>query len=739
MQSLKKYFTEGLIQVAILLSLVGIRVDVNPHYPPLREIILGQSSALTQTQFHNFRGSLDGHGLHPKSVELDNLLPTPRLLHWVRSLDYLHVPTAQLEAWLVHREPENSATMMPIQAGALDGDDVSIGLEDSAGLTMRMGAEDTAELGYGPVANESLQSGSSLSRIDNEDVKEEDEFSLWQQEPNHHVHQEQLSQGHREHLSLFNEDDEDELLMDRWRNQNPFDNQLGSILGGDVQFAGLGEDATFSFEECLQVLDANLPLEDQQHVVDAGADLPQYGGSLLSPLLSEHEPLLDLEQWQDVLAIMEPEDMDVSDPSDNSYINVDGSVRSIETGSAENPVHQNISLDQNTLPTSRQTFSFGGSHEDSCPPNQNQTRLVLNNSSNMDLNLNDSDIIDFLLSPPLVSPAYNNLDLHVSPMEDQGLSSLFDPLLEEAMFNQISLLDLSQEEGPGQLQDSQMEEQEETDSDSGLSLHFSPASPSGSESSCSSSSSSCSLSSTESAPEEGAVGYAHLKEEVTDDEEGAVGGCSPEQNKMISTNFPQAGHFHVGHDHTYIQPPCTSQRQVTKQRADEPLGHHIQDKVSTRDERRARAMKIPFSTDRIINLPVEEFNLLLAKHRLSEAQLALIRDIRRRGKNKMAAQNCRRRKLDMLLGLERGVDGLRRHRARLLREKSEILRSVREMKQRLNDLYQEVYSRLREEQGTLCSNSDATLQQGNLSHQSLSTDYGSESGRKSNKRRNDDE
>ena len=49
MLSLKKYLTEGLLQFTILLSLIGVRVDVDTYLtsqlPPLREIILGPSSA----------------------------------------------------------------------------------------------------------------------------------------------------------------------------------------------------------------------------------------------------------------------------------------------------------------------------------------------------------------------------------------------------------------------------------------------------------------------------------------------------------------------------------------------------------------------------------------------------------------------------------------------------------------------------------------------------------------------
>lgn len=55
----------------------------------------------------------------------------------------------------------------------------------------------------------------------------------------------------------------------------------------------------------------------------------------------------------------------------------------------------------------------------------------------------------------------------------------------------------------------------------------------------------------------------------------------------------------------------------------------------TRDERRARSLNIPIAVEDIINLPMDEFNERLSKYDLSENQLSLIRDIRRRGKNKV--------------------------------------------------------------------------------------------------------
>ena len=57
-----------------------------------------------------------------------------------------------------------------------------------------------------------------------------------------------------------------------------------------------------------------------------------------------------------------------------------------------------------------------------------------------------------------------------------------------------------------------------------------------------------------------------------------------------------------------------------------------------RDELRCKELDIPFSVDMITNYPVEEFNSLLRMHRLSDEQLTVIKDIRRRGKNKVMSR-----------------------------------------------------------------------------------------------------
>lgn len=64
-------------------------------------------------------------------------------------------------------------------------------------------------------------------------------------------------------------------------------------------------------------------------------------------------------------------------------------------------------------------------------------------------------------------------------------------------------------------------------------------------------------------------------------------------------------------------------------------GRRSDEEPLTRDEKRARSLSIPIPVQDIINLPMDEFNERLSKYDLSESQLSLIRDIRRRGKNKV--------------------------------------------------------------------------------------------------------
>lgn len=93
----------------------------------------------------------------------------------------------------------------------------------------------------------------------------------------------------------------------------------------------------------------------------------------------------------------------------------------------------------------------------------------------------------------------------------------------------------------------------------------------------------------------------------------------------------------------------------------------------------------------IINLPMDEFNERLSKFELSETQLSLIRDIRRRGKNKVAAQNCRKRKLDQINTLADEVRNMRTRRERLESDGIAVTTEHARIKAKFNALYKHIF------------------------------------------------
>ena len=183
------------------------------------------------------------------------------------------------------------------------------------------------------------------------------------------------------------------------------------------------------------------------------------------------------------------------------------------------------------------------------------------------------------------------------------------------------------------------------------------------------------------------------------------------------SDFAPANMRHVKHNHTYPLQPGQQTREARKKKNDKcglrtARGKHGIRITSSRDEKKAKMLKIPISTDDIIHSPVEEFNELLQKYKLSEQQLQLIRDIRRRGKNKLAAQNCRKRKLEVITTLEEEVIAMRHEKQRLLRERETVEKQRDEFKNKLSTMYNEVFHSLRDDHGQPYDPNEYSLQQG---------------------------
>ncbi|RZF34188.1 hypothetical protein LSTR_LSTR003598 [Laodelphax striatellus] len=168
---------------------------------------------------------------------------------------------------------------------------------------------------------------------------------------------------------------------------------------------------------------------------------------------------------------------------------------------------------------------------------------------------------------------------------------------------------------------------------------------------------------------------------------------------------------HVAHNHTYHLPPeqpgLMQQRPMSREKH---RGKKAEDEHLTRDEKRARALNVPITVNDIINLPMDEFNERLSKYDLSESQLSLIRDIRRRGKNKVAAQNCRKRKLDQIMSLADEVKEMRDRKQRLLREHDFLIAERQRVKNKFSQLYRHIFQ-LRDVDGNPYSPYEWSLQQ----------------------------
>ena len=220
----------------------------------------------------------------------------------------------------------------------------------------------------------------------------------------------------------------------------------------------------------------------------------------------------------------------------------------------------------------------------------------------------------------------------------------------------------------------------------------------------------------------GATGGVMLKKEVYDRRasQGSFdladfGFGNEYEDELTSTN-DTGGEFlmgataanprHVAHNHSYPLQPG----QTPKERKLTPEERRATAQM-TRDEKKARALKIPFSMDDMIHSPVEEFNDMLSQHKLSDKQLQLIRDIRRRGKNKGAAQNCRKRKMEAIQGLEDNVQSIRQEKDRLQRENNRLNKAHTDWTDKYEKLYEEVFRSLRDDNGQPYDPSRFTLQQ----------------------------
>lgn len=156
---------------------------------------------------------------------------------------------------------------------------------------------------------------------------------------------------------------------------------------------------------------------------------------------------------------------------------------------------------------------------------------------------------------------------------------------------------------------------------------------------------------------------------------GAVSGNQlPTYRKFdYSTSAGGACSSILQHNHSYHLPFSNSDSQdkpVTRDKSKSPLSD---EDSFNKDEKRAKELNLPISIEDIINLAIDEYNERLSKYELTDQQLNLIRDIRRRGKNKVAAQNCRKRKMDEISSLQKQIGAMRNEKVQLKSKQHHLL------------------------------------------------------------------
>ncbi|KAM9358932.1 transcription regulator protein BACH1-like [Symphorus nematophorus] len=108
------------------------------------------------------------------------------------------------------------------------------------------------------------------------------------------------------------------------------------------------------------------------------------------------------------------------------------------------------------------------------------------------------------------------------------------------------------------------------------------------------------------------------------------------------------------------------------------------------NNKRAAEIQLPFPVEQISALSRSAFQQLLRHHHLTQDQLEFVHDVRRRSKNRVAAQRCRKRKLDSIHQLECEIKKLKNEKERLLQEQSELEQNLEETRQSLCGLCKSV-------------------------------------------------
>lgn len=144
------------------------------------------------------------------------------------------------------------------------------------------------------------------------------------------------------------------------------------------------------------------------------------------------------------------------------------------------------------------------------------------------------------------------------------------------------------------------------------------------------------------------------------------------------------------------RPPIHTQYQSTSSIASSPpptpqsvhnSGAYSHSHTNGETEDEDSASPIPgYSSEELVHLPYQEFKTLVRQLKLDSVTLRKAKEVRKRGKNKLAAKNCRQRKIDSVSGLSGEIHHLRQQLKSVACEKDSLLHELRVWKAKCSAL-----------------------------------------------------